>query len=349
MNRREFVKTIAAISVGAIVSKNNRSKASVENQTMIDIWYGDEQRFGHLGLPQRWINILGRVDTKRVVNLEYVLDDAAPQPLSIGPDGHRLASPGDFNVELAFDALTTGFHTLAIIATDSGGNSAQRNVTLVMEERKRRPLPHRIQWNQVPRIQDAAQIVDGRWKLTTQGVRVVEPYYDRVIALGDLSWTDYEVRTTVIFHGLRVPNKEQGDAGAGVIHAALAVRWPGHDMDGRQPHVKWYPLGATAEFRVNPSWKGCSWRILGGGGIVAEETDKRAIELEHPYIMKHQVVSARGSATRYRVKLWKGEEPEPVNWDLELLKEPSDVHQGGALLIAHYSEVTFGDVEVLPV
>ena len=131
MDRREFVKTVVAISVGAAASKSNQSKASVENQTMIHVWYGAKQRFGHLGLPQRWINVLGRVDPDRVVNLQYTLDDAAPQPLSIGPDGHRLASPGDFNVELAFDALTAGHHTLTLIATDSDGNSAQRNVTLL--------------------------------------------------------------------------------------------------------------------------------------------------------------------------------------------------------------------------
>ena len=120
-------------------------------------------------------------------------------------------------------------------------------------------------------------------------------------------------------------------------------------MDERQPHVKWYPLGATAEFRVNPSWQGCSWRILGGGGIVSEETDKRAIELEQSYTMKHRVQSTRDNTALYRVKLWETGTPEPKSWDVELLKDPSDVQQGGALLIAHYSEVTFGDVEVLPV
>jgi hypothetical protein len=316
---------------------------------MIDIWYGDEQRFGHLGLPQRWINVLGRVDPDLALNLQYVLDGAAPQPLSIGPDGHRLAAPGDFNVELAFDALTAGRHTLSLMATDSNGNSTQRNVTLVIEAGRQCPLPYRIQWSQVSRIQDAAQIVDGRWKLTSQGVRVVEPYYDRVIALGDLSWTDYEIWTTVTFHGLRTPRSEQGDAGANVIHAALAVRWPGHDMDERQPHVKWYPLGATAEFRVNTSWKGCSWRILGGGGIIAEEAKKRGIKLEQPYSMKHGVESIRDGGARYRVKLWENGTPEPEDWDAELLKKPAHVLQGGALLIAHYSEVTFGDVVVSPV
>ena len=316
---------------------------------MIDVWYGNEQSFGHLGMPQRWINILGRVDPKRAVNLQYSLDNGAPQPLSIGPDGHRLAAPGDFNVELEFEALAAGCHELTLIATDSDGNGTKRSVKLVIEERKHCPLPYRIQWDQVSRIQDAAQVVDGRWKLTPQGVRVVEPYYDRVIALGDLSWDNYEIQTTVTFHGLREPNAEQGDAGANVIHAALAVRWPGHDMDTRQPHVKWYPLGATAEFRVNPSWSGCSWRILGGGRVVMEETEKRAVELERPYAMKHRVDNTPDGAARYRVKLWEADSPVPDKWDVELLKKPPDVHQGGALLIAHYTQVTFGNVEALPV
>jgi len=57
----------------------------------------------------------------------------------------------------------------------------------------------------------------------------------------------------------------------------------------------------------------------------------------------------KNSGTLDRVKLWETGTPEPRSWDVEFLKEPSDVHQGGALLIAHYSEVTFGDVEVLPV
>ena len=27
----------------------------------IDVWYGKHQRFGHNGLPQQWVNVLGRV------------------------------------------------------------------------------------------------------------------------------------------------------------------------------------------------------------------------------------------------------------------------------------------------
>ncbi len=65
--------------------------------------------------------------------------------------------------------------------------------------------------------------------------------------------------------------------------------------------------------------------------------------------MRHRVESGPGGTARYRVKLWPAEEAEPEEWDLELEKEAGDVQAGGALLLAHYTEATFGDVEVLPI
>ena len=316
---------------------------------MIDIWYGDEQFFGHRGLCQRWVNVLGRVDVERIRFLECAINGGAPLPLSIGPDGHRLGYPGDFNAEIDADVLMEGENRVRITAVDAEGERVSREVVVHFTRKGNCSLPYRIEWNRVRSIDEVAQVVEGQWALTEDGVRVLEPYYDRVIGLGDLSWRDYEVATTVTFHGLRVPREEAGDAGANVIHAALAVRWPGHDEDGRQPRVKWYPLGATAEFRVNPEWRECSWRILGGGKICIEAEGKRDIELEKRYGMKHRVESGPGGTARYRVKLWPAEEAEPEAWDLELEKEAGDVQAGGALLRAHYTEATFGDVEVLPI
>ena len=316
---------------------------------MIDIWYGDRQHFGQRGLCQRWINVLGRVDPNRIALLEYSLNGSSPWPLAIGPDGHRLACPGDFNAEIDSADLRAGDNQVAIAAVDKNGKREVREVTVVFTGEQTNPLPCRIEWARVRSIHEVAQVTDGKWALTPAGVRVLEPYYDRVIGLGDRRWTDYELATTVTFHDLRVPRAAQGDAGANVIHAALAVRWPGHDDDGRQPRVKWYPLGATAEFRVNPSWKQCSWRILGGGKICVEADHRRDIELESPSAMKHRVGGNPDGSARYSVKLWPAGEPEPGTWDLELDKHPGDVQNGGALLIAHYTEVTFGDVTVTPV
>lgn len=313
---------------------------------MIDIWYGHEQSFGHLGVPQRWINILGRVDPGRVVRLEYMVNGGPPAPLTIGPDRNRLAHPGDFNVEIDHVDLDEGPNTVTLIATDTCDDRFSRDVILKIKRDRTWPLPYRIDWSQVSSIQDVAQVVDGRWALTPDGVRTLEPYYDRVIALGDRTWTDYEITATVTFHGLRLPSREDG--GANVIHAALAVRWPGHDDDGNQPRIKWYPLGATAEFRVNPNGDGCSWRILGGGGICVESDAERALALNVPHIMKHRVQSGSNGTARYRVKLWPAGTSEPNAWDLEMEKDSGGVQSGGALLIAHYTDVTFGEVEAVP-
>ena len=317
---------------------------------MIDIWYGDVQKFGHLGTPQRWVNVLGRVEKFNSLNqLTYNLNDGPALPLSTGPDFHRLANPGDFNVEIDHKDLNEGHNTLVLNAKYNDNYTATKTITLNVAKHRDWPLPYHIDWSQTTSIHDVAQPVDGLWKLTPQGIRVVEPYYDRVIALGDLTWTDYEIATTVTFHGMREPDKSAGDGGANVIHAALAVRWPGHDEDNHQPRIKWYPLGATAEFRVTPTWQDCSWRILGGSGIVVNADQNQTIIPNTPYQMKHRVQSQTSGDTTYCVKLWPSNQEEPTDWDLQMHKKPNDIKQGGALLLAHYTDVTYGNVQVIPI
>jgi hypothetical protein len=320
---------------------------SCAQDPVIDVWYGRQQHFGRNGYPQKWINVLGRVTSDDIASLDYSLNGAPSIPLSVGPDGHRLANPGDFNIEIDRACLHIGKNTLEITARNRKGHQDRTKVIVVMHESTGCELSYTIDWSAVERIDDAAQIVDGLWSLTEDGVKVVEPYYDRVIAFGDLSWRDYEVTVPVTFHGMRQPVKGT-DGGAGVIHAAIAVNWPGHDEDNHQPHVKWYPLGATAEFRLEPELKNCSWRILGGARKVVEEQSTRPIEYGRTYIMKHRVRTRADSSTHYSVKLWRADEPEPKGWDVQATEGPEDVQEGGALIIAHYTIVTFGDITVNP-
>ena len=67
----------------------------------INVWYGDQQTFGLIGIPQYWANILGNIDEcPSSTSLIYSLNGGPFYSLSIGPDNRRLASPGDFNVEI---------------------------------------------------------------------------------------------------------------------------------------------------------------------------------------------------------------------------------------------------------
>jgi hypothetical protein len=65
--------------------------------------------------------------------------------------------------------------------------------------------------------------------------------------------------------------------------------------------------------------------------------------------MQHRVETLPDRRTRYRVKLWRDGTPEPAEWDLQAVEGPADVQQGGALIIAHYTDVTFGTIEVKPI
>ena len=65
----------------------------------IDVWYGPQQVFGNVAVPQRWVNIVGKVsDSDGVTALTYSLNGGPELPLSIGPDGRRLEETGDFNI-----------------------------------------------------------------------------------------------------------------------------------------------------------------------------------------------------------------------------------------------------------
>ncbi len=322
------------------------SDSSSHERPSIDLWYGHDQSFGRNGVPQKWINLLGRVSPVESVRLEYRLNDSEMRPLSVGPDFARLAAPGDFNVEIDTAELLPGKNEIRLVATDSHGQTGEEIVVVEWMPVDRVQLPISIDWSQADAINDVAQVVDGRWVLTEEGVRSIEPYYDRVIAFGDRSWSDYQVETTVTFHGRRIPGSR--DIGGSVVHAAVATRWPGHDLDDRQPHVKWFPLGATSEFTLTEWPEGCRWRILGSQlhKDYFFEKRRRTIQLEKTYHVKHRVRTLPDESTEYRVKLWPISLSEPAEWDLVVVENPDQVSHGGALIIAHYTDVTFGNILV---
>jgi hypothetical protein len=340
---------------------------TVAAEVQIDFWYGKEQHFGQLGHPQRWVNVLGNASpSTKIASAVWSLNNSPQRRLSIGSDPWRLAKPGDFNVEIDRTELKAGVNTITVKVTDNDGNSTEATLRLTyINDGRKWPLPYRINWQEVDRLEDVAQVIDGKWILTKNGVRTAERYYDRAVAIGDDSWSNYEVSTTVTFHGftprLTPPNMTD------VTHAAIATRWPGHDVDEHQPHQKWYPLGATAEFILSDELDQCRWRIfdrvVGKKSFMkrlldyvfnnneqyrVESKRHRVIELNKTYGMKHRVMTLDNGRTQYAVKLWPADESEPDAWDLVRL-ESNDLPSGSALLIAHHADVTFGNVSVEPI
>ena len=97
----------------------------------IAIWRGSPQTFGAVGVPQKWINVLGNVeDPNGIQSLSYRLNSGQASALSVGPSDDRLAHQGDFNIELYYGDLRPGANDVEITATDAAGNSTVRNVTV---------------------------------------------------------------------------------------------------------------------------------------------------------------------------------------------------------------------------
>ncbi len=321
----------------------------------INVWYGEDQTFGSVGIVQSKVNILGNVKSERGVKIaSYQLNGGIEEGFSIGSDLHRLADQGDFNIELDTSMLRQGANILYIQILDSLDQRATSEVNIVLKKNGKWPLPYEIRWSEVNDIQQVVQVIDGQWELTPEGISNKDVYYDRVFGFGDHTWENYEVSTIVTLHDFVPP--VPGPPTYNVSHFAIACRWPGHDMDDFQPNRKWYPLGATAEFRVTDDLDSCRWRVFSGpkpekkGFYVEEQANIfRKIEIGKRYAIKHRVETVGLDSTRYSVKIWPLEEKEPLEWDLSEIEQEEDVRNGSALLLAHHTKVTFGDIFVEPI
>ncbi len=310
----------------------------------IEVWYGLEQSFGQLGNPQRWVNIMGTVtDPDGVALLEYRVNEGALQPLTIGPDRIRLVHAGDFNIEIDQETLRAGANLVTISAMDNRGHRGEVQVTVTYTPGKTWPLPYTIDWSTTTSIQDVAQVVDGLWTIQDGQVRTVRSAvgYDRLLAIGDSTWQDYEVTVPITFHEFVHDLNEGGGPGAGVL-----LRWRGHvAVDDRQPRHGWLPIGALGWYRSY------YLHMLGGadGNAIGEYPENLHPELNVPYIFKLRVQSRPAQPAVYYMKVWKAGTPEPIGWPLAVAGQAGELSHGSVLLVAHKADISFGNVTIVPV
>ncbi len=298
-------------------------------QPQIDIWYGTEQSFGHTGKPQDYANVLGNVSGPYAINsLNYSLNGDPNVALSIGPDSKRLESTGDFNIDIAWQDVNDGNNLIVITAADSNGDVTVQNVAIDFNSTNVWPLPYVADWNQVSAIADVAQVIDGNWAIYDSNVRTVVSGYDRLIGIGDVTWTDYEITAPITINSYN---------GGGV---GFILRWTGHTdnpISGWQPKSGYLPLGEIA------------WYY--GGGIQLWQygpSKSMSIPANIPYMYKARIETLNDGNTVYSMKVWPADSNEPLGWDLTSEPAIADLASGCAVLIVHKSDVTIGKVEVRP-
>jgi hypothetical protein len=311
----------------------------------IQFWYGPHQTFGSPGRAQRWINVLGNVQpASEVKEAWYTVDDGSPVRLSLGSDQHRLAGSGDFNVDLPWEEVAPGEHTVSVGVELRNGVRTSEEMTVTVAPVQPWPLPTLVDFSTASSLQAEVQVVDGNWALGDLGVRTLDPYYDRVLCLGDTTWRDYEADVHLTVHAFTPP--APGPPTYMVTHFGVALRWNGHHQDGFQPHRKWYPLGAQGEFLIRESPDSSRWRLL-----FDQSEDKPQLmspllkdrDLGRPIRIRAQVETVADGQTGYRFKKWEAGSQEPEGWDVEA-NEANDDPAGSLCLVAHNTDVTIHQV-----
>lgn len=324
------------------------------------LWYGDEQSFGQLGHSQPLINILGSAThSENVVNASYRLNGRRTKQIVLGPDLHRLANAGDFNLEIERSQLKPGKNTVSIRAQTRSGKPIAKSLKFDYDPDTTWPLPYEVDFTSVDNLQDVVEIIDGRWTLTDDGVRIAEPYYDRQLSFGDSNWTDFDLRAEVLFHHhfVNVAGRNiNGPPYLSHAHASFNMRWNGHPDDGFSPRRDWMNLGSLVALRrdLDQINKGSYWWLHFGKGIVGRPAKRSlskaqrrfpvAPETRWHYRIRVETIDEFQSC--YSAKLWPDGETEPADWQMEAVDASEAVSAGSVVFVVHHSDVTLCRVRV---
>lgn len=321
----------------------------------IELWYGDVQQFGALGLPQRWVNVLGRVNDADLgdrIAMSFSLNGGPERPLSVGPDQRRLAGTGDFNVEIAVGDMSEGENQIVISARDRYDNSINVAVTVFYSDQNFWALPYAVNWADVRNIQSVVQIVDGRWTFDDRGARTAEPGYRRMITVGDIFWTEYDTLLSVTINAL-APSEDATLATDPEPFIGLIPRWTGYYNFGpQQPAVGPLPIGAFARYMwrsevTTGSVDGLEM-LDGGLGLAATDESQIPMAVGSEYYMRMRVLSGVDDSAFYAVKIWRADQAEPNWWNIATGVQPGGTTAGSVAIIANRVDVTVNVVEINP-
>ncbi|MDT8896960.1 hypothetical protein QYE77_01690 [Thermanaerothrix sp. 4228-RoL] len=335
----------------------------------IDVWYGDVQYFGDPGLPGRQIYILGNVsDSDGVKSLAFSLNNGAFELLQLGPfpvspHGPRLLyGAGDFAVELFDGELREGINTLVLRAIDNSENTTERTVLINYTHNKKWPLPTTTTWGvDSGTWQKQAQVLTGKWDFAAGSVRTNQVGYDRMIAIGDMGWRDYEVRVDVTINDVDdAQGFNEPSNGPGV---GLLLRWTGHTDEPYSdvgshcypegglvaPKCGYLPYGAIGWLRWQDpdDLSDVNLQLLINNPLIPNETPF-SLGSTITFTYKMRVETLNDGRPKYSLKVWRAENPEPSSWSLVGEGKVGDPISGSVVLLAHHVDATFSDVTVTP-
>ena len=156
-------------------------------------------------------------------------------------------------------------------------------------------------------------MVDGGWALQPDGtVRSTQAGYDRLIAFGDVTWTDYLVTAELTFNSF-----DCDDFGAGIV-----VGWTGHTygdplaLSPDQP-LTGHPFFGQAGYGTPGTLKIYANSPNYPETTLAQDTSGLKLALGVKYMMKFAVQRTSSTTSEYYLKVWPSSATEPSSWNLQ--------------------------------
>ncbi len=341
------VRARSAVGVGAFSAASATSTpVAVVATPTITVFGNQPLEFGKVGLAQPDVNVIGRVSpTGSIRSMTYELNGADPVAMGIGLDTRRLTNPGDFNVAIPASSLQVGLNTVRLRAVNTVGVAIVSDVTARFTDPGAWTMPYTVHWSTAPNLHAVVQPVDGEWLISGGTVRTVEVGYDRLLAVGDGTWTNFEATVPITVHSVDPDGytPTSGSPGIGFI-----THWIGHDtVDGLQPHWGFAGrFGGIAWYRYPTAGSRLELRD-GNAALVAKDTTGKAITSEVIYVYKVRAESGGpGQGPKYQLKVWQAGTTEPAAWDLSARLPLGAVAAGSLLLVAHHVDASFGTLQV---
>ena len=322
----------------------------------IDLWQGDQVISGEV-TTQRWFDVVGNVSDPDGVNtLIYSLNGGVARGLDMGPNGRRLVREGDFVIDILRSELVEGPNTVEIRAVDLVGETTTALMQITVEPPTEPSLPLTVDWA-TQELSGLVEIIDGDWQRDGDEVTIGPEAagYDRLLAIGDTSWTEFDVTTTVTLTEIH----EDVGPFSNTPGFGFLVRWNGHSdstTPGSQPQQGFRPDDGD---HVTP---------IGGFPFYTFETESGILELQDhtgevmtfddgvqvrtgvTYGLRAQVQSNPVGAV-YRAKIWDASGPEPAGWPVSYVagRGRHEPPSGSLVLVAHELSARFGELVISPI
>lgn len=323
----------------------------------VEIWHGLNQKVGHLGTAQDDFNVMGKVlPADSIASLTYQLNNSPDIQLNFGegtPGYRRFAELGHFNADIPIAELQPGENTVKIIATDSTGQQTKQKVIIDLHSGSY-PLPVHIDWNKITDPQNVGQYVDGQWDLEPDGLRTRHMGYDRIFLIGEESWQDYEITTSLVINQVSdITSPVSGGNGLGIL-----FRFTGHVIGGHrnfpkaQPKWGYQPFGAITWLRweLDESQNLPSKEFYRGDNNNTINHGQFPVQPGVRFWMKAKCQTLPDKndgdgVSVYCFKIWRDGEKEPAQWDWQETQVSKYANRsGGVALLAHHVDVTFGNI-----